>query len=137
MSAMRDRYCGQIGYFVPPWCTTENSEPKDAVLWACDIAERVLPIFDRAIPSDYRPRLAIEAGRDWAHGKLKMTDARMAAFAAHAAARQAHKMDFTRAAAAARAAGHAAATAHVIGHAPHPATYAVTVVLDPIAKRLW
>ncbi len=115
----------------------DDSEHKEAVLWACNVAERVLPIFESAIPDDCRPRLAIEAGRDWARGKLKMTDARMAAFAAHAAARQAHKMDFAHAEAAARAAGHAAATAHVIGHAPHAANYAVKAVLDPASERLW
>jgi hypothetical protein len=111
---------------------TENSEHKEAVLWACGIAEGVLSIFEKAIPDDCRPRLAIEAGRNWAYGRLKMTDARLAAFAAHSAARQAHKMGFTRAAAAARAAGHAAATAHVIAHAPHVANYAAKAVLDPV-----
>ena len=116
---------------------TENSDHKEAVLWACDVAERALPIFERAMPGDCRPRLAIESGRDWAQGKLKMAGARMAAFAAHAAARQAHEMDLTRAEAAARAAGHAAATAHVIGHAPHAATYAVKAVLDPVSERQW
>ena len=115
----------------------ENSDHRDAVLWACDVAERVLPIFEMAMPGDRRPRLAIEAGRDWSHGELKMTGARMAAFAAHSAARQAHEMDLTRAAAAARAAGHAAATAHVIGHAPHAANYAVKAVLGPVSERQW
>jgi hypothetical protein len=71
---------------------TEDSEHKEAALWACGIAEGVLPIFEKAVSDDSRPRLAIEAGRAWAYGRLKMTDARFAAFAAHSAARQAHKM---------------------------------------------
>lgn len=91
------------------------------VLWATACAERVIENFENAAADDDRPRRAIEAGRAWVRGELKMTDARKAAFAAHAAAR-----DVTDAAAqfAARAAGHAAATSHVYTHAPHAANYA-------------
>ncbi len=103
-------------------------EPRDhrsLVLWACDCAEHVLVHFEAKYPEDDRPRKALEAGRAWARGELKMTEARTAAFAAHAAARDAGD---SAARAAARAAGHAAATAHVAGHARHAATYAVTAV---------
>jgi len=39
-------------------------------LYACDCAERVLPIFEAAYPRDKRPRLAIEAARGYAHGTV-------------------------------------------------------------------
>ena len=39
----------------------------------CDIAEHVLPIFESKYPEDKRPREAIQAGRDFADGKI--TDA--------------------------------------------------------------
>ncbi|WP_374121437.1 putative immunity protein [Paenibacillus sp. LHD-117] len=69
----------------------------------------------------FGPRRAIEAGRAWSRKEIPMSEARAAAFAAHAAARDA---GHAAACAAARAAGHAAATAHVAGHATHAATYA-------------
>ncbi len=93
--------------------------------WAADCAERVLPYFENLYPDDDRPCKAIEAARAWARGDLRMTDARQAAFASHAAARDA---DNAAARLAARAAGHAAATAHVASHAPHAAAYAVKAV---------
>ena len=94
---------------------------KTLVIWATDCAEHVLPYFEEKYPKDNRPRKAIEAGRAWIRGEIAMSEARTAAFAAHAAARDANT-DAARAAA--RAAGHAAATAHVAGHAVHAATYA-------------
>ena len=91
--------------------------------WAADCAEHVLPLFEQACPDDSRPRRAVEAARAWAAGELSAGLARDAAFAAHAAARQAPD---PAARAAAQSAGHAAATAHVAGHAAHAATYAAT-----------
>ena len=104
---------------------TERPDPEDhklLALWAADCAERVLPLFQNAEPEDDRPSNAIEAARAWARGDLKMTKARGAALAAHAAARN---TDDDSARLAARAAGHAAATAHVAGHAQHAANYAI------------
>ena len=56
----------------------------------CDIAERVLPIFEKTYPEDKRPREAIEAARQYADGELKdpviCNSARDAAYtAAHSA----------------------------------------------------
>jgi hypothetical protein len=103
-------------------------------LWAADCAEHVLPLFVDAVPDDQRPTAAIAAARDWVDGKIKMPDARKAAFAAHAAARETdnHASRF-----AARAAGHAAATAHVADHAKHAAAYALKAVSDIDAERQW
>ena len=103
----------------------ERPDTKDhrlLALWAADCAERVLPLFQNAEPEDDRPRNAIEAARAWVRGELTVTKARGAALAAHAAARN---TDDDSARFAARAAGHAAATAHVAGHAQHAANYTI------------
>lgn len=100
----------------------DRQDHRSLALWAADCAAHVLPRFEEERPGDERPRRAIEAGRAWARGGMKMSEARAAAFAAHAAARE---TDRAEAQAAARAAGHAAATAHVATHAPHAAAYAV------------
>lgn len=94
---------------------------KTQTLWAAVCAEHVLINFETRSAKDKRPRKAIEAGRAWARGEIKMSEARAAAFAAHAAARD---VEHPAARAAARAAGHAAATAHVAAHAVHAAGYA-------------
>jgi hypothetical protein len=103
----------------------DEEDHKSLVLWAADCAEHVLPCFEENYSGDDRPRKAIEAGRAWARGDISVSQARAAAFAAHAAARDANH---AAARAAARAAGHAAATAHVAGHARHAAAYAVKAV---------
>lgn len=95
-------------------------EHHNAALQAADWAEAVLGLFESENPEDMRPRDAISAARAWTRGELSMPDARKAAFAAHAAARQAVS---PAAIAAARSAGHAAATAHVATHAPHALSY--------------
>lgn len=100
----------------------DSQDHEWLALWAADCAEHVLPRFEEERPTDARPRRAVEAGRAWVRGEITMSQARAAAFDAHAAAREA---DRAEAQAAARAAGHAAATAHVATHAPHAAAYAV------------
>ncbi len=103
-------------------------------LWAADCAEHVLETFTDAEPDDDRPRAAIAAARDWVSGVLRMTDARVAAFAAHAAARDTcdEPARFV-----ARATGHAAATAHVADHARHAAAYALKAVTNIGSERTW
>lgn len=39
------------------------------VAWVCDVAERVLPLFERERPEDDRPRQAISLARRWARGE--------------------------------------------------------------------
>ncbi len=94
-----------------------GQEHKAQAAWAADCAERVLHYFEDAFPNDDRPRQAIEAARAWARGEIRVGEARAAALAAHAAARDAAAGNHSSACAAARAAGHAAATAHVASHA--------------------
>lgn len=66
----------------------EASEHRMLVLRAADLAELVLPYFENQRPHDQRPRHAIAAARAWARGEIAVGQARAAAFAAHAAARE-------------------------------------------------
>ena len=109
----------------------DQQDQKSLALWAADCAEHVLPYFEAKHPEDGRPRQALEAGRAWARGEIKCGEARAAAVAAHAAARDSNH---PAARAAARAAGHAAATAHMAGHARHAAAYAVTAATQAGAE---
>lgn len=86
--------------------------------WACACAAHVLHLFSE---QDDRPRNAIAGGKLWVADQLSMTACRELAFAAHAAARA---TEGKAGIAAARAAGHAAATAHVATHALYAAQYA-------------
>lgn len=106
-------------------------EHRTLAIWAADCAEHVLPYFEERYPEDDRLRKAVEAGRAWAHGEISLSEARYAAFAAHAAARDAEE-GVPRAVA--RAAGHAAATAHVAAHALHAADYAA---IAKVKERDW
>jgi hypothetical protein len=89
--------------------------------WALGCAEHVLHLFEEQQPEDRRPREALEIGRAWIRGELRMTDAHNAAFQANAAARgmpDAAKF-------AALAAGQAVAVAHVAAHDLGAAAYAI------------
>ena len=89
--------------------------------WAADCAERTLPIFDRHAPDDPRPREAVDGCRAFARGELRIGPARALAVRAHAAARD---VGDPAAVAAARATGHAVATAHMAAHARGVPAYA-------------
>lgn len=96
---------------------------KTLALWAADCAEHVLPFFEEERPGDRRPRRAIEMCRAWAAtGVFRMAEVRRASLGAHAAAREARGGD---AVAAARAAGHSIATAHVPTHAFGASVYGI------------
>jgi len=101
--------------------TLQDADHRLLAVWAADCAQHVLHLFELTQPSDDRPRRAIEQARAWARGEITMTQARTAAFAAHAAAREA----FGAAKEAARAAGHAVAVAHVAAHELGAAAYAI------------
>lgn len=100
--------------------------------WSADCAEHVLELFRRVHPEDSRPAHAIETVRAWARGEATVLEAREAAYAAHAAAREA---DDRVAREVARAAGHAVATAHMADHELGGAAYAIRAVraaADPV-----
>jgi hypothetical protein len=104
--------------------TLQDADHRLLAVWAADCAQHVLHLFEQTQPGDDRPRRAIEQARAWARGEITMTQARTAAFAAHAAAREA----FGAAKEAARAAGHAVAVAHVAAHELGAAAYAIRAV---------
>ena len=104
--------------------TLEDAQHRLLAAWAADCAEHVLEFFISQVPGDDRPRRAIEQARAWSRGKISMTQAREAAYAAHAAARAASGA----AREVARAAGHAAATAHMADHELGAAAYAIRAV---------
>jgi len=89
--------------------------------WAAVCAEHVLPIFEQEQPRDSRPRDAIEVGRAWIRGDVRMRDAHQTAFIANAAARGLPDP----AKFAALAAGQAVAVAHVAAHDLGAAAYAI------------
>ncbi len=116
---------------------TKWSNPASAIhhaiaLWAADCAEHTLHLFEENSPEDTRPRLAIEALRLWVNGEKKMVECREAAFAAHAAAREAQD---PAGIAAARACGQAVAVAHMYNHAPHAASYAAKAASLAVSKE--
>ncbi|MDY0339950.1 MAG: hypothetical protein RBS17_01890 [Coriobacteriia bacterium] len=104
--------------------TLEDADHRLLALWAADCAEHVLHLFEDERPADRRPREAVDRARAWARGEITMTQARTAAFAAHAAARDASGA----AREAARAAGHAVAVAHMADHELGAAAYAIRAV---------
>lgn len=111
----------------------KRSNHKALAVWAADCAERVLPFFESERPDDRRPREAIEACRDWARtGVFSMKEVRRIALSAHAAAREVAEGSAARFAA--RSAGHAMATAHVLNHSTAAASYAAkaTWASDPM-----
>lgn len=77
--------------------------------WTADCAERALPLFEKRIPADRRPRAAIEGIRLFAEGGRRVAQLRTLSLAAFAAAREASD---PVAVAAARAAGLAASSAY-------------------------
>jgi hypothetical protein len=84
----------------------------------------VLHFFEQAQPNDNRPRRAIEQAHAWVRGEITMSQARKAAFAANAAAREVSGA----AKQAALAAGQAVAVAHVAAHELGAAAYAIRSV---------
>jgi hypothetical protein len=109
-----------------------TTEKRVLVIWACDCAERVLPLFEEKRPDDHRPRQAIETARTWVRdGVFRMATIRGASLGAHAAARDIAEDDVARSAA--RAAGQAVATTHVAAHSIAAAIYAATAVRDSVA----
>jgi len=101
--------------------TLQDADHHLLAVWAADCAQHVLHLFAQAQPGDDRPRRAIEQARAWARGEITMTQARTAAFAAHAAARAVGGA----AKEAAHAAGQAVAVAHVAAHELGAAAYAI------------
>ncbi|MDQ0078907.1 putative immunity protein [Arthrobacter oryzae] len=89
--------------------------------WAILCAEHVLHLYEDHQPGDSRPRDAINVGRAWIRGEVRMGDAHRAAFQANAAARgMPDPAKF-----AALSAGQAVAVAHVAAHDLGAAAYGI------------
>ena len=102
----------------------QDADHRLLAVWAADCAQHVLHFFEQAQPSDDRPRRAIEQAHAWVRGEITMSQARKAAFAANAAAREVSGA----AKQAALAAGQAVAVAHVAAHELGAAAYAIRAV---------
>ena len=104
--------------------TLTDEDHQLLALWAATCAEHVLPLFEREVPTDRRPREAVAAARAWAAGEMRMMDARALGGHAMGAARP------LRGAArfAAYAAGQAACVGHVPEHDLGAAAYAIKAV---------
>jgi hypothetical protein len=101
--------------------TLSDTDHHLLALWAAGCAEHVVHHFDQIRPEDSRPREAIDLARAWVDGQMRMSEARKAAFASNAAARQVSGA----AKFAALAAGQATAVAHVAAHDLGAAAYAI------------
>jgi hypothetical protein len=89
----------------------EAWNPKILMLYAADVAEDVLHLFEQKYPDDDRPRKAIQAVRDYANGlisSVKLSDAYVAAADTAARAAAADDAVYYAARAAAAAAARAA-----------------------------
>jgi hypothetical protein len=104
--------------------TLSDADHHLLAVWAADCAEHVLGLFEDGRPHDDRPRRAIELGRAWARGEVRMTEARTAAGHANAAARDLRGASRHAAYAAAQAAN----VAHVAAHELGAAAYAIRAV---------
>ena len=89
--------------------------------WAADCAERVVWLFEAEQPEDRRPRDAIARTRAFARGETDVAEEIRRRFVGGGAARH---VKAPAAASAARAAGQAAAVAHMGAHALGAAAYA-------------
>lgn len=109
--------------------TLTDEHHRLLALWAALCAEHVLDHFERARPSDDRPRKLIEMARAWTRGEVTVNEAHKAAFLGNAAARE------TSGAAklVALASGQAVGVAHVAAHELGAAAYAIraTVAAAP------
>jgi hypothetical protein len=107
---------------------------SDLIRYVAGCAWHVLVYFQEVLPEDDRPENAIQAAIAFSEGKLSVSGCRKRAFDAHAAARTA-PTDASKNAA--RAAGHAAATAHVRNHAKAALRYALASVFDHEKESRW
>jgi hypothetical protein len=105
--------------------TLSDEDHHLLAIWAAQCAQHVLHHFEETRPNDDRPRRAIESAYAWVNGEITMKQARMAAFASNAAAREVSGA----AKVAALSAGQAAAVGHVAAHELGAAAYAIRAVV--------
>jgi hypothetical protein len=106
------------------WVLARSISTKNKQLFAIEMAENVLYLFELQFPYDKRPREAISAAKLILKGSLSKHEATAAADTAHAVVHVAHAAHAADAAYAAYAAYAAHATAYA-AYADHAAAYAV------------
>jgi len=120
------------------WClqTICPEHDKKVRLFAADCAERVLHLFEREMPNDNRPRVAILSARDFANGLITADHMKVAKFAAVGAAYAA--ADAAKAAAynAAQAAYAAAGDAKDAAYAAADAAQAAYAAAGDVERRI-
>ncbi len=95
--------------------------------WCLDYSEaHILPLYEREVPGDARPRQAIEAARAWLAGAIKLPAAKPVILACHAAAREAEGNPVAQAAA--RTVGQCASVIHSARHSLGLALYGAVAV---------
>jgi hypothetical protein len=94
----------------------ETQSKKTLANWCLDYAEEyLLPIYQKHYPGDNRPKLALDASRDWFEGKVKLPEVKnLILNECHSAAREAEGNPAAQAAA--RACGQASACFHTPTH---------------------
>jgi hypothetical protein len=122
------------------YAALEDVQPL-MVTWACDCAERVLPIWEAKYPNDKRPHEAITSARNWAANPCEETQ-QASSYAADAAVRAAYAAACAaayaaRAAYAAARASYAAARASAARAADARAADAAAYAADAAAERDW
>ena len=105
----------------------KKTNHRTLALWSIDCAKHVMHYFEKEHPEDKRPRKAIETLQSWINtGVFKMDTVRKVSLDSHAAAREVGEDNAARSAA--RAAGQAVATAHVLTHSIGSAIYALQAI---------
>jgi hypothetical protein len=101
----------------------KKEQHRQLIVWACDCAEHVLPLFGEEI--DERLKNAIRVAKEWEKGNASVGDARKASLGAIAVANESKSPVSI---AVARCIGHAVATAHMADHSLRAALYALKAV---------
>jgi len=94
-----------------------NKMPRKAViLWALELAEETVNLFETKYILEKRPRTAIVMTRKWVLGKIKMSVAKRAILDCHAVAKEINSViNIARCHAIGQACGTAHTTSHAIG----------------------
>ncbi|HUN22220.1 MAG TPA: hypothetical protein PK299_03695 [Anaerolineales bacterium] len=106
--------------------TLQDADHHLLAMWAADCAQHVLHLFEEIHPNDERPRRAIEAARDWAQGRITMSQSKAAGGHAMASARNLKGASRY----VAYAAGQAGVVAHVAAHELGAAAYAIKAMCE-------
>ena len=82
----------------------QQQSHRTLVMWALDCAEQPLEYFEKRYKEERRPRQCLELSEAWARGNIKMTVAKKAILASHAAAKEIGELEYSL-------------LCHAIGHA--------------------